>query len=99
MGQNFRAGLERFNWFCANHLYNTNEGDFTELKVQATFNTNMIVNQSEQITDIKNSVGIVSTQTLLENHPFVTDVQAEMDALYSEKPQPPENQTAGNLNL
>lgn len=99
MGQNFRAGLERLYWFYSNHLFNIGQGDFTQLPVKTTFNTNMIINQSELITDIQHSEGLVSERTLLENHPFVTDVQAELDELEKAKPKAPDTTTTDNLNL
>ena len=48
------------------------------------FNKDQIVNESEIINDIKNSVGIVSTETLLKNHPYVDDVKQEEEQLKKE---------------
>jgi len=44
-----------------------------------------LVNESQAITDIKNSVGIISEETILAQHPWVTDVQAEQERLKKER--------------
>ena len=38
----------------------------------------MLVNTKEQIVNVTNSVGLLSKETLLANHPFVTDVDYEL---------------------
>jgi len=99
MGQNFRASLEWLLWFYTNHLANIKKGDFTDKNVKITFNTNMIVNQSEIIKDVSLSTGLLSEKTLLENHPFVTDVLTELKELAKSKPQPPEPSNGNNVDL
>jgi hypothetical protein len=54
----------------------------------------MIVNTSQTITDIKNSVGIVSQKTLLTHHPYVEDVQSELDQMKLEEE---EEKEAGDI--
>ena len=44
-----------------------------------------MVNESQAISDIKNSVGIISEETILAQHPWVTDVQAEQEKLKKER--------------
>lgn len=79
METEFQASLEQLRWFIDTHLDNATGVDYSNEKVDFIFNRDMIMNESQVITDIKNSVGILSDETLIANHPYVTDVQAEMD--------------------
>lgn len=77
----YKAAFEKLLWFADMHLINTGAGDFTETEVQITFNRAVLMNEGEQISNVKNSMGIVSNETLLENHPWVSDVQAEIERM------------------
>ena len=81
----FQASFEDLLWFVANHLKNTGQGDFLGEKVEVVLNRDILVNESQAISDIKNSVGIISEETLLAQHPWVTDVQAEQEKLKKER--------------
>jgi len=81
----FQASFEDLLWFVANHLKNTGQGDFLNEKVEVVLNRDILVNESQAISDIKNSVGIISEETLLAQHPWVTDVQAEQERLKKER--------------
>ena len=81
----FQASFEDLLWFVANHLKNTGQGDFLAEKVEVVLNRDILVNESQAITDIKNSVGIISDETILAQHPWVTDVQAEQERLKKER--------------
>ena len=81
----FQASFEELLWFVANHLKNTGQGDFLNEKVEVVLNRDILVNESQAITDIKNSVGIISEETILAQHPWVTDVQAEQEKLKKER--------------
>lgn len=85
METEFQASLEQLRWFIDTHLYNTTGQDYSNEQVDFIFNRDMIVNESQVIEDIKNSMGILSEETLIANHPYVTDVQAEMDRKSSER--------------
>lgn len=80
----FQAGLDELRWYIDCHLANTGKGDYFDVPVDIHFNRNMMVNKSEQIDNCKNSVGLLSKKTILANHPFVTDVDAELDQIDKE---------------
>ena len=42
------------------------------------------MNESQVITDCKNSVGVISTKTIVANHPYVTDVDEELKQIEAE---------------
>lgn len=81
----FQASFEEMLWFVANHLKNTGQGDFLGEKVEVVLNRDILVNESQAISDIKNSVGIISEETILAQHPWVTDVKAELEKLKKER--------------
>ena len=65
---------------------------FDRKEVKVTFNRSMLVNTKEQIINVTNSVGMLSKETLLANHPFVTDVDYELAKMREEgleSPAPP----------
>ena len=81
----FQASFEELIWFVANHLKNTGQGDFLNEKVEIVLNRDILVNESQAIADIKNSVGIISEETLLAQHPWIADVKEEMERLKKER--------------
>jgi SPP1 family phage portal protein len=74
----FQAALEQLLWFVDKHIFNTTGNDFSEETVNFLFNRDIVINESQVITDAKNSVGIVSDETVLANHPWVTDTREEL---------------------
>jgi len=74
----FQASFEQLLWFVNQHLANTGEGDFSREEVEFIFNRDILINENDAITNIRNSVGILSDETLVAQHPWVTDVQEEL---------------------
>ena len=66
-------------------LANKGKGNFFDEEVEIIFNKDQIVNESEIINDLKNSVGIISNQTLVKNHPYIDDLQEELELIKNEK--------------
>ena len=85
METQFQAGFDELLWFIDQYLLNAGAGDFTNEDVVFTFDRNMIVNDGDTINNIRNSDGIVSRKTLLAHHPYVTNVQQELDCLQEEQ--------------
>ncbi|SFF22943.1 phage portal protein, SPP1 family [Paenibacillus algorifonticola] len=74
----FQASLEQLRWFIDKHLYNTTGVDFSGEKAEFIFNRDMPVDEAAIITGIKDSVGILSDETLVAQHPYVKDAKTEM---------------------
>ena len=85
MANEFSAALEELIWFIKVDLLNKGLGDFMETIFDIIFNTDGIVNENEIITDAKNSIGIISDETIIGNHPWVINIQEEMDRVKKEK--------------
>lgn len=85
METEFQASLEQLRWFIDTHLYNTTGKDYSEEKVEFTFNRDMPIDETAIIAAIKDSVGILSDETLIAQHPWVKDVLAEIDRIKKQK--------------
>jgi SPP1 family phage portal protein len=91
MDTEFKASMAEMLWFIDCHLANIGLGDYSKIPATITFNRDIMMNREEAIDNCKNSVGIVSTKTILANHPFVTDVDDELKELAAEKQQNMDN--------
>ncbi len=85
METEFQASLEQLEWFIKAYLANAGIGSFEESKATFTFNRSMMMNQSEIITNVRNSSGLISDETILSHHPWVTDVDEELERLKKQK--------------
>lgn len=88
MESEFQSSFEELLWFVNAHLSNIGAGDFAHEQVRVVFNRDILMNTTEQIEQCRNSEGQVSQRTILAHHPFVTDVEKELDQLAQEQPDP-----------
>jgi len=77
----FQASMEQLRWFIDQHIFNTTGKDYSGEKVDFIFNRDILINETDAITNAKNSVGIISNETIVANHPWVTDAKDEMERL------------------
>ena len=94
METELQATFENLLWFVNAHLANTGKGDFSNEEVSITFNRDMLMNESEVIDNCAKSVGILSNETIVAQHPWVNDVDLEMERLEKQKQDDFEMQTA-----
>lgn len=85
METEFQSAFEQLLWFINCHLANTHVGDFEGEELEIIFNRDIMVNESEVINDIKNSVGILSDETLIAQHPWVDNPEDELKRLKKQK--------------
>ena len=85
METEFQAAFEELLWFINCHLANSGAGDFEGEDVEIIFNRDIMISESAVINDIKNSVGILSDETLIAQHPWVDDPEAELKRLKEQK--------------
>ncbi len=81
----FNKGLKTLMWFICEYLEITGNKKPDYKNYEFVFNKSMITNQTEQISNANSSMGIVSKTTVLENHPFVTDIATELERLEEEQ--------------
>ena len=81
----FQAAMEELLWFVNRHLANTGKGSYEGAKVKVIFDRDVLINESEAITNCKNSVGILSDETIVKMHPWVSDPEQELERIKKEK--------------
>ncbi|MCC3381910.1 phage portal protein [Paenibacillus farraposensis] len=84
----FQASMEQLLWFVDQHLANTTGNDYSKYEVDFIFNRDVLINETEAITNAKNSVGIESMETIIANHPWTTNTQEEMERKKEEESEP-----------
>lgn len=77
----FQASLDQLRWFIDTHLANTTGTDYSGEHVDFIFNRDIIINEAEVIANARSSVGIISDETIVANHPWVTNVQSELERI------------------
>lgn len=73
----FQASLEQLKWFIDQDIANQGGKDYSEEDVDFILNRDIIINESEVIENASKSTGQISDETIIANHPWVTDVQEE----------------------
>lgn len=80
-----KRAMKAFFRFAVEDMNRRNGTDWDWKRVQIVLNTNGIVDDTETMQIIKESKGIVSEKTLLGKHPFVDDVNSEMEQMKKER--------------
>jgi SPP1 family phage portal protein len=80
-----QAAFEELMWFLNCHLANTHVGDFENEEWEIIFNRDIMINETDVINNIKNSVGILSDETLIAQHPWVDDPEDELKRMKKQK--------------
>jgi phosphohistidine phosphatase SixA len=70
-------------------------GDFENSEVTITFNTNMPMDEASTIANARNSVGLISNRTIVAHHPWVTDLEGELNQLEAERQESIEQSLSG----
>ena len=81
----YKASLDDLFWFVDAHLFRIGAGKYFDVPIDVIFNRDMIVNEAGVIENCKNSVGIISKETIVKNHPWVEDVDEEMKKVDEEE--------------
>ena len=85
METEFQAAFEQLLWFINQDFSNRGKGDFDGEDIQITFDRDILINESEAIDNCSKSVGILSDETIVEQHPWTNDVELELARLKQEK--------------
>ena len=85
METEFQAAFETLLEFLDLHFAGKGIGNFENSDVRVIFNRDMMMNESEVIDDCAKSVGIISDETIIAQHPWVEDVDSELKKLDKQK--------------
>lgn len=75
-----QSSLEQLMFFVNTYLNITNNTQ-NENEVQFIFSRDTPINEAEVIENCRNSIGIISKETIISNHPWTKDTQEEMGRL------------------
>lgn len=81
----FQAAFEKLIGLINIHFANTGRGNFENEKVEIIFDRDVLINESETIDNCQKSAGILSRETIVAQHPWVTDAAAELERLKLEE--------------
>ena len=82
MEMEFQASLQQLMWFV--NTFNTATGKPTA-DVKFIFNRDTMVNEGDTINNCRASMGIISEETIIANHPWVKDSKAELEKVKAER--------------
>ncbi|MEC5422115.1 phage portal protein [Virgibacillus sp. C22-A2] len=81
----FEKGLREFIWYVCEYLEISGQGTYDYKNIEFVFNKSMLMNELEQVTIAQQSLGVISQETIVANHPWTTNVQQELDRLEEAK--------------
>ena len=87
MESEFKASFEQLIKFINIYLANSGKGDFDNSKVDIIFNRDIMMNEAEVIESCRNSVGILSEETIIAQHPWVINADQELKRKEKEEQQ------------
>jgi SPP1 family phage portal protein len=82
MESEFQDSLEQLMYFV--NMYLQSRG-YQQTNVDFKFNRDVMINETDTINNCQKSKGIISDETILANHPWVTDRKDEMERLKKEQ--------------
>jgi SPP1 family phage portal protein len=85
METEFQAGFEELKWFIDQFLIHQGHGDYTEEKVDFVFNRDIFINEDAKIENCVKSVGIISNKTIVARHPWVENLEHELQEIEADK--------------
>ena len=86
-GGEVKWSLMKLVWFIQQDIISKTGVDYTGVKYDIIFNTDVIINESETILNCMNSAGHVSSRTIAANHPWTLDADKEIEAIKKEAEQ------------
>lgn len=85
METEFKMGFETLLYFVDLYLGLTGQGKYEKIEVELVFNRDMAINETEMIQNCNISKGTISDETILSHHPYVSDVEDELDRLKEQR--------------
>lgn len=78
MGNQFQDALGYLLYFISFDIFLKTGKNYFNERVDFIFNTEAIMNETEVIANLRNSLGIISRKTIVAHHPYVTDTDLEL---------------------
>lgn len=90
----YQAAFEDILFFVNCHLANTGQGNYENEDVNIIFNRDILINETEAISNCVASMTILSQETIVGQHPWVDDPQLELERLEKQKQKEQEEMVA-----
>lgn len=84
-GSEVEWSLMQLIWFIQQDMKARDGVDYTAVQYDIIFNTDVIINETETINNCAISAGIISGQTIAENHPWTKKAKTEMERMRNEQ--------------
>ena len=81
----FKQAFDNLVYFINVYLSETGQGNYANEKLDIIFNRDITINETEAINNINNSQDILSLETLIAQHPYVSDVEEELKKVLAER--------------
>lgn len=94
METELQAAFEEILWFVNAYLANTGRGNFDNEEITVIFNRDILINETEAIENCKASVGLLSDETIISQHPWIDDPQQELERLEAQREKEREEDAA-----
>lgn len=85
METEFQAGFEELKWFIDQFLIQQGHPDYSKEEVNFVFNRDIFINEDAKIENCVKSVGVISNKTIVANHPWVTNLEHELQQMEEDK--------------
>ncbi len=85
MEAEFQAAFEELLWFVNQYLATAGKGAFDGADVKVIFDRDILINESEAVDNAVKSLGILSRETVVKQHPWVSDPAEELGRIQKEE--------------
>lgn len=79
------SSLQELMMYCCDYLSLIGEGNYNYLDITFQFDKQRIIDDLEHSQIAQNSKGSISDETIMENHPWVKDVELEKERMKQQK--------------
>lgn len=81
METEFQASFEMLFWFIKKYFSHTYKKDFNDINIDIIFNKDILINETEAINNCVKSMGIISKETIISMHPWVSNLKQELSKI------------------
>lgn len=78
MESEFQASFEALFWFIKKHFSYENKKDISNINIDVIFNKDILINETEAINNCVKSLDILSKETIVSQHPWVSNIEREL---------------------
>ena len=81
METEFQASFEMLFWFIKKYFSHIYKKDFNDINIDIIFNKDILINETEAINNCVKSMGIISKETIISMHPWVSNIKQELSKI------------------